>query len=255
MEDLKSFLERQLNKKINIYPYENQSLNSNSNLVTFNNTIYVVDFLDENNFDNLKGNFYLIYQSHIDFEYLKNIFCNLYDDINIIQHNDFFVVNSKYDLDINVTTQNIIETETYQSTYIFYLGELDNKSDFNFRVQLCSDLLPSIVKDNAENKFLNLFDLIRYKTFDLINKDNILNKLIDFNKIKSIDEELLYTGIKFINNDLNISKTSTSMFLHRNTLVYRLEKINDILGFDLKNFENAMIFYLSVKSYFLYKKI
>ncbi|WP_131081923.1 PucR family transcriptional regulator, partial [Clostridioides difficile] len=77
----------------------------------------------------------------------------------------------------------------------------------------------------------------------------ILNKLIDFNKIKS------YTGLKFINNDLNISKTSTSMFLHRNTLVYRLEKINEILGFDLKNFENAMIFYLSVKSYFLYKKI
>ncbi|HFH0175337.1 TPA: helix-turn-helix domain-containing protein [Clostridioides difficile] len=52
-----------------------------------------------------------------------------------------------------------------------------------------------------------------------------------------------------------MSKTSTSMFLHRNTLVYRLEKINEILGFDLKNFENAMIFYLSVKSYFLYKKI
>lgn len=255
MEDLKSFLERQLNKKINIYPYENQSLSSNSNLITFNNTIYVVDFLVENNLDNLKGNFYLIYQSHIDFEYLKNIFYNLYDNINIIQHNGFFIINSKYNLDINITTQNIIETETYQSTYIFYLGELDNKSDFNFRLQLCSDLLPYIVKDNTENKFLNLFDLIRYKAFDLINKDNTLNKLIDFNKIKSIDEELLYTGIKFISNDLNISKTSTSMFLHRNTLVYRLEKINEILGFDLKNFENAMIFYLSVKSYFLYKKI
>ncbi|MCC0781565.1 helix-turn-helix domain-containing protein [Clostridioides sp. ES-S-0108-01] len=255
MEELKGFLEKQLNKKINIYPYENQRLNANSHLVTFNNAIYVIDFLDKNNLDNLKGNFYLIYQSHIDFEYIKNIFYNLYDDINIIQLNGFIVVNSKYDLDINVTTQNIIETETYQSTYIFYLGELDNKFDFDFRLQLCSDLLPHIVKDNAENKFLNLFDLIRYKTLDLINEDNILNKLIDFNKIKSIDEELLYTGIKFINNDLNISKTSTSMFLHRNTLVYRLEKINEILGFDLKNFESAMIFYLSVKSYFLYKKI
>lgn len=255
MEDLKSFFERQLNKKINIYPYKNQSLDANSHLVTFNDTVYVIDFLDENNFDNLNGHFYLIYQSHIDFEYLKGIFYNLYDDINIMQHSSFFVVNSKYNLDINVTTQNIIETETYQSTYIFYLGELDNKSDFNFRVQLCSDLLPNIVKDNAKDKFLNLFDLIRYKTLDLINKDEVLNRLIDFNKIKSIDEELLYTGIKFINNDLNISKTSSDMFLHRNTLVYRLEKINEILNLDLKNFENAMIFYLNVKSYFLYKKI
>ncbi|MCC0707633.1 helix-turn-helix domain-containing protein [Clostridioides sp. ES-S-0190-01] len=254
MEDLKSFFEKQLNKKINIYPYKNQSLDANSHLVTFNDTVYVIDFLDENNLDNLNGHFYLIYQPHIDFEYLKGIFYNLYDDINTIQHSSFFVVNSKYNLDINVTTQNIIETETYQSTYIFYLGELDNKSDFNFRLQLCSNLLSYIVKDNAKDKFLNLFDLIRYKTLDLISKDDVLNRLIDFNKIKSIDEELLSTGIKFINNDLNISKTSSDMFLHRNTLVYRLEKINEILNLDLKNFENAMIFYLSVKSYFLYKK-
>ena len=166
MEELKDFLERQLNKKINIYPYENQKLDASSHLVTFNNAIYVIDFLDKNNLDNLKGNFYLIYQSHIDFEYLKNIFYNLFEDINIIQHNGFFIVNSKYNLDINVTTQNIIETETYQSTYIFYLGELDSKADFDFRLQLCSDLLPHIIKDNAENKFLNLFDLIRYKTLE-----------------------------------------------------------------------------------------
>ncbi|MDO2232255.1 hypothetical protein Q2448_23965, partial [Escherichia coli] len=76
----------------------------------------------------------------------------------IIQHNGFFIVNSKYNLDINVTSQNIVETETYQSTYIFYLGKLDSKADFDFRLQLCSDLLPHIIKDNAENKFLNLFD-------------------------------------------------------------------------------------------------
>ncbi|PBF79448.1 hypothetical protein BGV15_19120, partial [Clostridioides difficile] len=84
MEELKDFLERQLNKKINIYPYENQKLDASSHLVTFNNVIYVIDFLDKNTLDNLKGNFYLIYQSHIDFEYLKNIFYNLFEDINII---------------------------------------------------------------------------------------------------------------------------------------------------------------------------
>ncbi|MCC0665386.1 PucR family transcriptional regulator, partial [Clostridioides sp. ZZV15-6597] len=101
MEDLKSFFEKQLNKKINIYPYKNQSLDANSHLVTFNDTVYVIDFLDENNLDNLNGHFYLIYQPHIDFEYLKGIFYNLYDDINIMQHSSFFVVNSKYNLDIN----------------------------------------------------------------------------------------------------------------------------------------------------------
>jgi len=63
-----------------------------------------------------------------------------------------------------------------------------------------------------------------------------------------MDESLLTTGIKFIENDLNISKTSSVLFLHRNTLIYRLEKIKECLNLDLKNFRDAFIFYLSVKS-------
>lgn len=78
------------------------------------------------------------------------------------------------------------------------------------------------------------------------------NKQILPNKIwyyKNIDKNLLTTGINFIENDLNISKTSNMLFLHRNTLIYRLEKIKEYLNLDLKNFKDAFIFYLSVKSF------
>ncbi|MDX5610269.1 PucR family transcriptional regulator, partial [Clostridioides difficile] len=74
MEELKDFLERQLNKKINIYPYENQKLDARSHLVTFINSIYVIDFLVKINLVNLKGNFILISKPHIEFEFIKNIF-------------------------------------------------------------------------------------------------------------------------------------------------------------------------------------
>jgi DNA-binding PucR family transcriptional regulator len=65
-----------------------------------------------------------------------------------------------------------------------------------------------------------------------------------------MDENLLTTGLNFIENGLNISKTSNILFLHRNTLIYRLEKIKEQLNLDLKNFKDAFVFYLSVKSFF-----
>ncbi|MPM74597.1 hypothetical protein SDC9_121585 [bioreactor metagenome] len=68
-----------------------------------------------------------------------------------------------------------------------------------------------------------------------------------------MDKNLLHTGISFIENDLNISKTSSYLFLHRNTLIYRLEKIKEILGLDIKTFKDAFIFYISIKSYFISK--
>ena len=64
-----------------------------------------------------------------------------------------------------------------------------------------------------------------------------------------MDENLLTTGLNFIENGLNISKTSNILFLHRNTLIYRLEKIKEQLNLDLKNFKDAFVFYLSVKSF------
>lgn len=56
------------------------------------------------------------------------------------------------------------------------------------------------------------------------------------------DEEFLSTIQAFFENDLNVSKTSSKAFMHRNTLVYRLNKIKKISGLDLRNFEDATIF-------------
>lgn len=62
--------------------------------------------------------------------------------------------------------------------------------------------------------------------------------------IKSIiqDEELMKTVHAFFENNLNISATSKSAFMHRNTLIYRLEKIRKETGFNIKNFNDARLF-------------
>lgn len=60
--------------------------------------------------------------------------------------------------------------------------------------------------------------------------------------IDDIDRDLMFTINRFFENSLNISETSRHLFVHRNTLVYRIEKIKKITGLDLKNFEDAIVF-------------
>ena len=69
--------------------------------------------------------------------------------------------------------------------------------------------------------------------------------------IEALDEETLYTINKFFENNLNVSETSRKLFVHRNTLVYRLEKIKKLTGLDLREFDHAIIFKvaLMVKKY------
>ena len=47
---------------------------------------------------------------------------------------------------------------------------------------------------------------------------------------------------RFFENNLNVSETSRKLFVHRNTLVYRLEKIKKLTGLDLREFEDAIVF-------------
>lgn len=60
--------------------------------------------------------------------------------------------------------------------------------------------------------------------------------------ISTLDEETILTINKFFENDLNVSETSRQLFVHRNTLVYRLEKIYKLTGLDLRKFDQAIVF-------------
>jgi carbohydrate diacid regulator len=60
--------------------------------------------------------------------------------------------------------------------------------------------------------------------------------------IDSLDRETLSTIQCFFDNNLNVSETSRKLFVHRNTLVYRLEKIKKMTGLDLREFEHAITF-------------
>ena len=70
------------------------------------------------------------------------------------------------------------------------------------------------------------------------------------------DEETLTTINKFFENNLNVSETSRQLYIHRNTLVYRLDKLQKSTGLDLRVFEDAITFKIAlmVVKYMKYKE-
>lgn len=69
-----------------------------------------------------------------------------------------------------------------------------------------------------------------------------LREVFKIGSIDSLDQETLFTIQRFFENNLNVSETSRRLFVHRNTLVYRLEKIKKITGLDLREFDDAIVF-------------
>ncbi len=81
--------------------------------------------------------------------------------------------------------------------------------------------------------------------------DMFLKEIFKVGSIESLDQETLFTIQRFFENNLNVSETSRKLFVHRNTLVYRLEKIKKLTGLDLREFDDAIVFKvaLMVKKY------
>jgi len=83
-----------------------------------------------------------------------------------------------------------------------------------------------------------------------------VNEVLHGISAESFDEETLTTVDKFFENNLNVSETSRQLYIHRNTLVYRLDKLQKMTGLDLRNFDDAIIFKITlmVGKYMKYKE-
>ena len=103
---------------------------------------------------------------------------------------------------------------------------------------------------NSKSNFTNFCDYV----FSHLNPDEkaeIVEKFLTPDAIMVLkDNELVDSVNAFFKNNLNISETSRNAFLHRNTLLYRIEKIHKITGLNVRNFEDALYFKLLTIIYF-----
>ncbi len=82
-----------------------------------------------------------------------------------------------------------------------------------------------------------------------------LEEVLGSRSMPDFDEEILTTVNRFLENNLNMSETARNLFIHRNTLVYRIEKLEKATGLDIRKFEDALIFKLAlmVSDYIRYR--
>ena len=81
-----------------------------------------------------------------------------------------------------------------------------------------------------------------------------MNEIFGNNLPNKLDEETQITIYKFFENSLNVSETARQLYIHRNTLVYRIEKLEKETGLDIRNFDDALTFKIAlmVVSYLQY---
>ena len=73
-----------------------------------------------------------------------------------------------------------------------------------------------------------------------------IKEIFDGRSPDEFDDETLTTINKFFENSLNVSETSRQLYIHRNTLVYRLDKLQKSTGLDLRIFEDAITFKIAL---------
>ncbi len=87
-------------------------------------------------------------------------------------------------------------------------------------------LLLKMAEDMPSNKIQEFLTMLLDSAYDEILKD----------------EEIMSTAEAFLNNDLNVSETARALYLHRNTLIYRIDKIKKLTGMDIRKFNDALVF-------------
>ncbi len=73
-----------------------------------------------------------------------------------------------------------------------------------------------------------------------------IKEIFDGKTLEDFDEETITTINKFFENSLNVSETSRQLYIHRNTLVYRLDKLQKATNLDLRVFEDAITFKIAL---------
>ncbi|HKL41475.1 MAG TPA: helix-turn-helix domain-containing protein [Clostridia bacterium] len=179
---------------------------------------------------------------------IDNIF--VFDQSVLLDSETIIIITDRIDDEIIEYTNNIfseLTTELALKVTIAIGSKVLDLIDISDSVDDINNILRLADRFNIQK------DVYYYEDFLIpLIVDNLPKEiLVKFNKenLKKYDEifknkDLIFTAESFFKNDLNITETSEKIFVHRNTLIYRINKIKEISGFDLKKFDDAIRFYM-----------
>lgn len=184
-------------------------------------------------------------------EVLKNIYSDI-DVIILIYEETIILVGSFEDINEHVSSINeTINLSLYEKCYISYsyignyelLNNLYNENIYKINLAQKYNLTSMILGPNS---------LLFEKTMDNLNEE-IKGQILDNfrNSFLELDEDMVKTVDVFLKLDLNLSEAAKELYVHRNTLIYRLDKIQKHTGYDIRKFNDAALFKIA---FFIWKQ-
>ena len=147
-------------------------------------------------------------------------------------------------LDDVIAFSKILEGDFYVKGK-FYLGKWRNFSEINEVTKVFNrenHLFQRLQHEFAKQSYFSFERVIPYLIINQLPSD-FINMLKDEYHSVLEDRELLHTAQVYIENNMNTSLTAKKMFMHRNSLLYRIDKFTEKTGLDLKHYESAWIIY------------
>lgn len=126
---------------------------------------------------------------------------------------------------------------------IISFSSIDDYSKLFNSLKRCNNKILVIKRFNLETSIIAEDDIIFeeiIESIDIEKKNELMNKFS--NGLRKIDSDMVKTIDMFFKCGLNLSEASKELYIHRNTLIYRIEKIQKYTGFDIRNFNEAVIF-------------
>lgn len=166
------------------------------------------------------------------------------ENITLVNYNDeIFILGKLEDIKDHVySIKDTIEYATREKCLIYYtmVESYENLYDALIR---CRKKVEIAKKFNISNEIIEESDLIFEDIVDSINNEKKQELIKEFEKgFLNLDKEMTKTIEVFFDCGLNISEAAKILYIHRNTLIYRLEKIQKCSGFDIRDFNQATIF-------------
>lgn len=184
-----------------------------------------------------------------------DILRNIYNDTDVIVMNYEDTINliGTFE-DINEHVSSISETiytSLYKKCYISYC----NIEDYQLLNSLYYENTYKINLAKKYNLSLKIFapnSLLFEKIMDNLKDEAKTKMLVDFNDgFSKLDEDMIKTVEIFFKFDLNLSEAAKGLYVHRNTLIYRLDKIQKYTGYDIRKFNDAILFKIA---FFIWKQ-
>ena len=171
------------------------------------------------------------------------------EDIVIFVYGDYIAIVGTFEEpdEHAVSIKEMIESNAFSSCYISYVNFEGDTAAFVKSFKSAQSYIEIGKKYNLQNRIYNNENLLFEKTIYNVScdvKEEIYAKFKD--KFSKLDNEMINTVEEFLNDGLNISETAKKLYIHRNTLIYRLDKILKDTGYDIRDFKQAAIFTIAL---------